>query len=296
VLRLASKNAGVGGKRTKSRKKAKVVRRYKVGNIILSVVFLVVALFTIRHVDNLGRLAEKRVEVVMFTRNIQRGEVIQPSMIQPYEMLLAEFESYSFTDPQGNLNRRILTWEDRAALGGTFASQTLQGNTVAMFPNFTRQVISYVDRAMYAFPGRYLVMMQLAPQDIAPFSIFLHPGDRLTVHGTYTSTVSEIIDDPFQGEMTVEVPVVRTDAVFGDIAIADMLNEDGESVLNILEHYRNAAANVQMSLRNTPAWVESTRPVNVLIAVTPEELDRYYYFLAQKDITFRIAIPQRVAF
>jgi hypothetical protein len=290
------KKLGSSLKRTKSRKKAKVVRKYKVGNIILSVLFLVVALFTVRHVDNLGRLAEQRVQVVMFTRNIQRGELIQPNMLQPYEMLLAEYESYSVTDKQGNVNRRILTWEDRSALGGTFASMTLQGNTVAMFSNFTRQVISYEDRAMYAFPGRHLVLMQLAPQDIAPFSIFLNPGDRLTVHGTYTSNVSEVVNDPFQGEMTVETPVVMTDLVFGDIAIADMLNADGESVLNILEAFRNAPTNSQMALRNDPNWVESTRPANVIIAVTPEELERYYYFLAQQDITFRMAIPQRVAF
>ena len=283
-------------KRTKSRKKAKVVRKYKIGNIILSVIFFAVAVFTMQHVNNLGRLAEQRIDVVMFTRNIQRGELIQPNMIQPYSMLLAEFESYSFTDAQGQLQRRIVLWDERGGLGGTFASHTLQGNTIAMFPNFTRSVISYVDRAMYAFPGRYLVMMGLAPQDVAPFSIFLRPGDRLTVHGTYTAMISETVQDPFQGEIEVEVPVVRTDLVFGDIAIADMLNGDGESVLNILEHYRNASAGIQMQLRNNPAWVESTRPSHVLVAVTPEELARYYYFLAQSGIVFRIAIPQRVAF
>ena len=76
--------------------------------------------------------------------------------------------------------------------------------------------------------------------------------------------------------------------------IADIINGQGQSVLDIYQKYNSATVQEQVALDSSDEFREKTEPKTLLIALTPDEKDRYYQYLSKNGSTFRISLPQRV--
>ena len=82
--------------------------------------------------------------------------------------------------------------------------------------------------------------------------------------------------------------------MFNDIMIADLINNAGESILDIYADYNNRTTYEQAQLDLSQTFQDSVEPRTLLVALTPDELDRYYYYLSKSQVEFKMSLPQRV--
>ena len=268
------------------------VNNIKRNAFIIILALLAVAL--IMWVWNLGKKAEQTVVVAMWTRNIYKNEVITGDMVEPYEMLLGEYEKLSIRQGNGGeLTRRVILWEDINSIMGGYAAYPLQGGTYAEYRSLIRSRISNTDSVLYSFPGKDVVQFEVAGEALTAFKTFLKPGDRLNITAIYSENIDITSHDAYGNEITTSQQVYRSEIAFGDIMVADMLNSGGESILDLYAEYDNMSAYAQAQLDGDATWRARTTPASLLVALTPEEQDRYYYFLAKNNIQFKVSMPQR---
>ena len=82
--------------------------------------------------------------------------------------------------------------------------------------------------------------------------------------------------------------------MFSDIMVADLINNAGESILDIYADYRDKSVYEQAQLDSSQTFKDSVEPRTLLVALTPEEKERYYYFLSKENVEFKMSMPQRV--
>jgi hypothetical protein len=257
-------------------------------NIILLAIIAVTAVLIV-WVYSMGKKAEETVEVVMWASEIYKNETITESKIEPYSMLKAEFEKYAVTNSNGTKTRRIVLWEERSTLLNTFAAYSLHQDNVAMITDVISSRTDNSDTVLYSYPGKNIVAMTLADGDLDTYKKFLEVGDRVNIVAIYKNE-STITDEDGKDQV---YETYSQEKVFEDIMIADMLNKDGDSVLDLMAYYNELTTYQQASLDSSEDWQESIEPSTLLVALTPEEEALYYQYLAMSDCTFYMSLPQR---
>lgn len=254
---------------------------------------IVVTAVLIAWVITLGRKAEETISVVMWAEPVYKNELITESMLKEYPMIKAEFEKYAVTDSNGNKTRRIVLWEERNKLVGTYAAYPLRQETLAEKSDVIISRINNSDTVLYSFPGKNIVKMEAGESDLKAFKTFLQPGDRINISAIYSEETKVYETDEYGNDVQTTVEVFREETPFKDIMIADMLNSSGDSILDIYASYNEKSSYQQAQLDASEAFQDSVIPSSLLVALTPEEEETYYYYLGKNDIEFRISLPQR---
>lgn len=250
---------------------------------------IVVTVLLIMWVYVMGRKAEDTVSVVMWSENIYKNETITESQLIEYKMLKGEFEKYAVSNSNGAKSRRIVLWEERSKLYNTFAAYPLQANTVCMITDVVTSRTDNTDTVLYSYPGKNVLALQLGESDLQTFKTFLQPGDRVNITAIYTT--EDTIDLSDGGKETVEA--IRQEQVFKDIMIADLLNQKGDSVLDLYASYNDMTVYQQAYLDADESWQDDVQPSTLLVALTPEEENLYYEYLSKGNIEFHMSLPQR---
>lgn len=267
------------------------VKRRSNLKIIPLIAVIAVTILLILWVLKLGKKAEETVKVVMYNQTISKNEVVTEDKLTEYDMLLAEYEKYSFTQSSsGQTVRRVVLWDERSKIIGKYAVFTLKSNTVAESRDVTSSKIDNTDTVMYSYPGKNIVKLPVGGDDLSAFKTFLQPGDRINITVIYKE--EQKITDEFGKETTVST--VKTDVLFQDIMLADMLNGSGDSILDIYESYNNKTTSQQQQLDASEAFQTSVTPSSLLIALTPEQEEAFYrYYYGTSNVEFKISLPQR---
>lgn len=277
------------GKRVEKQRR---VSRTEVNNskrTVMLIATIVVAAVLIAWVTMIGRTAEREISVVMLSEDVYKNQTITSDVLVEYKMLEGEFNKYSVVKEDGSTKRRIILWEERDLIIGTFAAYPLQENTVAMYDNFIKSRIDNSDSVMYSFPGKTIVAIDVATSDLEAYKTFLEPGDRINITAIYSDSTNVKNAD---GSNEV-IDTIRTEEVFKDVMIADLLNSDGESILDIYEAYNDKTVYEQAALDSSEEFKDSVTPTSLLLALTPEELEDYYD-CTSKQCEYRMSLPQRV--
>lgn len=262
-------------------------------NLYLAFIIIITALL-ILWVYSMGRKAEDTVTVVMLKDNVYKNQVVTENMLQPYEMLVGEFEKFAVVNANGVKTRRILLWDERDMIINSFAAYPLKANTYAEVRDFIKSRVDNSDNVLYSFPGKDIIKLDIATQDLQAFKTFLQPGDRLNISAVYSTTETILEDDGYGGTIKNTVESFKTEDVFRDIMLADLLNSNGESILDIYASYKEMTVYEQANLDASQSFKESVTPVSLLVALTPEEKERYYYFSGKSQVEFKASLPQRV--
>ena len=258
------------------------------------VVTVVITALLIVWVYSMGRKAEETVQVCMTSQAIYKNQVITESMQQPYEMLKGEFKKFAITESNGTKTRRILLWEERGMILNSFAAYPIQANEYCEYRDFIRSRVDYVDNVWYSFPGKNIVQLSIGTADLSSFKTFLQPGDRVNISAIYSESEAVVQTDAFGGQTTQNVETFKTERVFNDIMIADLLNSSGESILDIYADYNNRTTYQQAQLDASQSFKDSVEPATLLVALTPQEEERYYYYASKGDVELVMSLPQRV--
>lgn len=265
-----------------------VERNHSKNNLLIFVITLIVVLLII-WVRVMSMKAQQTVAVIMYTDNIAKNQIITDDDLKEYDMLKGEFDKYSVTADDGTLKRRILLWSEKDKILNSYAAYTLRGNTPAEFRDVITSKVDNSDSVLYSYPGKDVIKLDVGTSDLEAFKTFLQPGDRVNITAIYQTTKSVTAAD---GSQTT-VDVYKDIPLFPDIMLADLLNASGDSILDIYANYNDQTTYVQSQLDADESFKESVTPSTMLVALTPEEEDTYYKYLAKSNISFRISLPQR---
>lgn len=242
----------------------------------------------------MGRKAERTVDVVMLATNIHKNQVVTEELLMPYKMLQGEFEKFSIVERDGSKRRRVLLWEERNKILNSFAAYPLKAETYAEYRDFVKSRTDNSDSVLYSFPGKDIIPLMVPQSEMDAFKTFLKPGDRLNVQAVFSEKINVVEDDGWGGTVSSQVDTFKTDDVFKDIMVSDLLNHRGESILDIYTGYRDMSVWDQARMDSSPAFREQTQPKTLLVALTPEEKERYYYYMSKSNISFKVSMPQRI--
>ncbi len=259
-----------------------------VGGVIFATALLIVWVYS------MGKKAEETVQVVMLRTDVYKNQVITEDMLKPYDMLKGEFEKYSVVDSNGVKKRRILLWEERGKILNGFAAYPLKQETYAEYRDFIKTRVDNSDSVLYSFPGKEIVPLEIDGQELQAFKTFLQPGDKLNIEAIFSQRETVREDDGFGGINTTQLDIFKTENLFTDVMIADLLNTKGESILDIYASYNDKTVWEQAQLDVTQEFQDSVEPKTLLVALTPEEKERYFYYLSKSNVTFKASMPQRV--
>lgn len=262
---------------------------------IFIVLLAALAVALIFWVWNIGKKAEETVTVAMWSQNVYKNQAITSDMMEPYEMLRGEYEKLSIVKANdGTQTRRVVLWSEASNIIGGFAAYPLQAGTYVEYRTLIKSRVDNSDSVLYSFPGKDIVELAVDTTELQAFKTFLQPGDRLNITAIYSENVDVVKTDAYGNQVTEQQTVYRSETVFGDIMVADMLNAQGESILDIYAEYNEMTVWQQAQMESDSTFKTRTEPDALMVALTPEELDRYYYFLSKGDVTFRISMPQRM--
>ena len=282
----------IGAKSDRTARRTNIGANHSKKSLML-VGVVVVTLLLIVWVFIMGRKAEETVSVVMWSQPIYKNQAISSSSIVEYKMVKAEFEKYAKTNSDGSQSRRIILWEERNKLAGTFAAYPLQGNTIAMITDVVKSRTDNSDTVLYSYPGKVIVSFELGEGDLKTFKTFLHPGDRVNITAIFSVEEDVISTDSYGNSTSQTVETLRQEKAFKDIMIADLLNSDGESVLDLYTYYNDLTTYQQANLDASETWKERIEPSTLIVALTPEEEAMYYDYLSKGNIEFKMSLPQR---
>lgn len=262
-------------------------------NLWLIIIVVITALL-ITWVFTMGRKAQETVQVCMTAQNIYKNQVITESMLQPYDMLKGEFEKFAVVQSDGTKKRRILKWDERGLILNSFAAYPLQANNYCEYRNFIKSRVDNSDNVLYSFPGKEIIPLEVGSTELQAFKTFLQPGDRVNITAIFSQKETIFEDDGFGGTSRQQVETFRTETVFNDIMIADLINATGDSILDIYADYNDKTVYQQAQLDSSSTFKDSVQPKSLLVALTPEEKERYYYYLSKSQVEFKMSLPQRV--
>jgi hypothetical protein len=253
------------------------------------------------------------VSVCMWNGNHAKNSPLNTEAVCEYKMLIGEYEEYALEGTDG-VTSRLIKWEDRALLNGRYCTRNTYNATVVVMEDLMDEQVNNKDMLMYNFPGRQIVSLEIGGKDMDAFKGFLVPGDRINITAviaTEKTVLSSQLEEGAEGgapqttadlfgdgknsgkDQEITEEVITTEPLFDSIYIADMLNGDGDSVLDLMERYNALTAQQQAQWSASDAWKEATTPKVLLVALTQEELLRYYKYAERSGVTFRVSLPQR---
>lgn len=258
---------------------------------ILFIVVLAVTVAMIVWVYSLGKKAERTVSVAMLCYDVHKNQMITDTTFKEYKMLEGEFEKYAPAEDKNS--RRIVLWDEANMIVGGFAAYPLHADTVAMWEDFVESRVDNSNTVLYSFPGKDLVELDIGTGELGTFSKFLSPGDRINITALYTEEETLKYVDAQGNEKEESTNVSRQETVFNGILLADILNSDGDSILDMMEMYNTLTVYEQAAYDDSDEWKDKTTPAKILVALTPEEKSRYFSFKAKSGAQFFMTVPQK---
>lgn len=283
-------------KKSTSANKAKAMSKTSINSkkkSLLIVILGLIVVVAIVWVLALGKKAEATVDVCMSAKDLYKNEQITnlDTQIKAYPM--AEIEYLKYTTKQGKSETtRIVPWSERDRLYGLYMSYYVPIEHLIEYDMFVSSKVENSDTVLYAFPGKEIVTLQLGTSDLSSFKTFLTTGDKINLECTYTETIKVYTDNGDGSKTSEDVEQFYTVPVFTNIQIADILNSQGDSVLDLQAEYNEFTIMEQAALDSDSSYQKKLEPSTILLALTPQEKRVYYKYLS-KGGTFRISLPQR---
>lgn len=225
--------------------------------------------------------SRKTIAVVRLKDDISANALITDDMLEVYDMYYKEYEQYGtmkFSD--GTTRSTIVTWNMRdKVVGQRYAAYYLRGNTV-LFWDSTIKDQTRKNSYLYSMSGELLNIQMTTTDD---FGDMVVPGDSLNIYATYTETNYDLpSEEQYKYQMesgsaqgTSGVEQTKTELMFSEVQILDMLNGSGQSIFDIYYEYISKTKAEQQALLSDDSFLQNVQPASILLEVTSEEVERY---------------------
>ena len=225
--------------------------------------------------------SRKTIAVVRLKDDISANALITDDMLEVYDMYYKEYAQYGtmkFSD--GTTRSTIVTWNMRdKVVGQRYAAYYLRGNTV-LFWDSTIKDQTRKNSYLYSMSGELLNIQMTTTED---FGDMVVPGDSLNIYATYTETNYDLpSEEQYKYQMesgsaqgTSGVEQTKTELMFSEVQILDMLNGSGQSIFDIYYEYISKTKAEQQALLSDDSFLQNVQPASILLEVTSEEVERY---------------------
>lgn len=251
-------------------------------NRILGILIALIAVMIIT-IATAAASAESRktIAVVRLKDDISANALITDDMLEVYDMYYKEYEQYGtmkFSD--GTTRSTIVTWNMRdKVVGQRYAAYYLRGNTVLFWDSTIRDQ-TRKNSYLYSMSGELLNIQMTTTDD---FGDMVVPGDSLNIYATYTDTNYDLpSEEQYKYQMesgssqgTSGVEQTKTELMFSEVQILDMLNGSGQSIFDIYYEYISKTKSEQQALLSDDSFLQNVQPASILLEVTSEEVERY---------------------
>ena len=225
--------------------------------------------------------SRKTIAVVRLKDDVSANALITDDMLEVYDMYYKEYAQYGtmkFSD--GTTRSTIVTWNMRdKVVGQRYAAYYLRGNTV-LFWDSTIKDQTRKNSYLYSMSGELLNIQMTTTDD---FGDMVVPGDSLNIYATYTETNYDLpSEEQYKYQMesgsaqgTSGVEQTKTELMFSEVQILDMLNGSGQSIFDIYYEYISKTKAEQQALLSDDSFLQNVQPASILLEVTSEEVERY---------------------
>ena len=258
--------------RTKNKAKFSQQILIIIGALILVAVVIVVNWWSSRDMRD-------TVEVAVFNTNVAQNAYINASMITKQEMTTADYKRSAIVKmSDGTERRQIVLYQDaQNALVGKYAANYIRANTPIYYDAVTTEYTKS-NSYLYQMDGTELLKIDVDPKQ---FGDILVPGDKLNVRITYDETKYKILSEKDYLKLTdaeresLVTTTSVTELMFSEVTVLDMLNASGESIFDKYYALMSMPEAQQKKKFADDNFKTSIEPKCILIAVTPEEAERY---------------------
>lgn len=214
---------------------------------------------------------------------ISANALITENNIEAYDMYYKEFQQYGtmqFSD--GSRRSTIVRWQDKdLVLGQRYAAYYLRGGTVLFWDSTIRDQ-TRKNSYLYNMSGELLNIHMTPTQE---FGDMVVPGDTLNIRAVYSTTLYNLPTEleyrlnagvgTISSASGVGTTVTKSELLFSEVTILDMLNGAGNSIFDIYYEYIAATKEEQQAMLNDDGFLQTVKPASILLEVTSEEVERY---------------------
>lgn len=261
--------------------------------------FIIIALITylVFQVKNIYEfsLIQRTVEVCVANGPILQNMLINEENIKPYNLTLKEYNRQLRQDISNNLRNNLILYKDKDAIIGKYSGYNKSDGDFLL----RRQIKdAYQDNSrliLYSKPGKNIVELDITGSNLNTFKKLLKVGDKINIGCTYESeyqTNISIQEVYRKSSQALEVSTVVVKDLFVGVEVADILNAQGESLLDYQTYLDSLTQAQRIEIEGTNEYEKKMKVANLLLALTPEEEQEYREFKSKKGIKFIISLPQ----
>ena len=272
----------------------------KARNRIFGIIIAIIIIVIITIITAVSSAENRKTIAVVRIKNdagIPANALITEDRIEQYNMYYKEFQQYGTVKlSDGTSVSTVFRWDDKDALvGKRYAAYYMRAGTL-IFWDSTLVDQTRKNSYLYSMSGE---LLNIHLETTSEFGDMVVPGDSLNVRATYNdidyslpSEEAYALGASINQEISEGVAVTKTEMMFSEVRILDMLNGAGESIFDIYYDYISMTKQQQQTLLQDDSFLASVQPSSILLEVTAEEVERYL-FLKSKGASYQMTLLPR---
>ena len=246
-------------------------------------------------------LNQNTIKVVKLQGPCIRNQMITKDNLKPYEMTEKEFYRYGLEQSKSGINNRLIKWDDVKILTEgkepVFFAYSKKNDDLLMWEDCIPTYIDKTRMFRYAYPGKNIIELTVSGSNLNTFKKILQVGDKINIKCLYKKTLSTaVVRSSVKRKSTSEsyfdFDLLQIDDLFTNIEIADILNSNGDSILDYNEYVDGLPTSTRLELIQTEEYKRNIKASTLMLAVTPAEESLYNIYRKKDGATFLISLPQ----
>ena len=248
-------------------------------------------------------VTQNTIPVIVLKTPVVRNQMITADKLDKYNMTEKEFYRYGLEQSKAGITNRLIKYTKEnietltQAKEPVFYAYSKKANDLLMWEDC---IPTYQDKTrmfLYKYPGKNIIELTVSGSNLNTFKKILNVGDRINIKCLYKKTLSTaVVRSSVKRKSTSETyfdfDLLQIDDLFTNIAIADILNSNGESILDYNEYVNNLPTSEKLELIQTEEYKRNIKAATLMLAVTPTEENLYNIYRKKDGATFLISLPQ----
>lgn len=217
------------------------------------------------------------VEIAVLKNSSAKGTLLSSNMFEKTTMVRSDYEKAAYVKlADGSTKRQIILYDDIKYIVGKYTTNYIRGGTALYYDEFSKETTKS-NSYLYQMDGTELLKLSIKPTE---FGDMVVPGDKLNIRVSYKEQIYELPtyeEYKQQVEMGISgaTTVTRNELLFSEVTVLDMLNKAGESIFDKYYELISLPESQQKKTFASDDFQKSIEPASILVAVTPEEAERY---------------------
>ena len=236
----------------------------------------------------------RMVEITVARTNIMRNERITPELLKMAKISYKDYKNSIVRTKQGLTNKYVL-WKDAPKIVGYYSAYSIIPDDPILYKKLTGTYVDNTKLILYSFAGKVLKRLAISDTDITAFKKITEVGDKINIDLIYNQSMQVTVGNrnALESISNMNIDTVTSMSLFNGIMVADILNSQGESILDYQAQYNQLTTEQQELLDADDEWKKKTTAQTYIVALTPEEVELMNEYVETGRYKMVVSIPQR---